>query len=196
MQVDDAEVSQHLQALDQPPPRGKALVRVMQERGLSRHDVRAWLRDYLIVRAFIDRRVRLLVRIPNNQIVQYYQDHQQAIGEPLDDAVREQIGCVLTERQVNRRLTELLAERSGRKVSLISHHDLSACTAHQVAWSDARGRCPSERGLLDPAEILGLEVFNPIADRLRVLGRFVLGQIDTLGLADDFFGDEDRRLHP
>ncbi|HEX9870402.1 MAG TPA: SurA N-terminal domain-containing protein [Candidatus Tectomicrobia bacterium] len=110
VQVDDAEVSQHLQALDQPPQRGRALVKVMQERGLSRHDVRAWIRDYLIVRAFIDRRVRLFVRIPDNQIAQYYQDHQQAIGEPLDEAVRKQIGCVLTERQVNRRLTELLAE--------------------------------------------------------------------------------------
>ncbi len=57
------------------------------------------------------------------------------------------------------------------------------------------GRVPLGRGLLDPAEIFRLEVVNPIADRLRVLGRFVLGQIDTLGLADDFFGDEYRGLY-
>jgi hypothetical protein len=117
VQVDDAEVSRHLHELDQPPERGKALVRVMQERGLSPRDVRAWVRDQLIVRAFIDRRARLFVRIPDNQIVQYYQDHQQAIGKPLDEAVRAQIRHLLTERQVNSRLTDLLEELR-RKASL------------------------------------------------------------------------------
>jgi hypothetical protein len=110
VQVDDAEVGQHVQALDQPPQRGKELIRVMQERGLSRYDVRAWIRDQLIVRAFVDRRVRLFIRIPDSQVVQYYQDHQQAIGEPLDETVREQIGRILTEHRVNIRLAELLAD--------------------------------------------------------------------------------------
>jgi peptidyl-prolyl cis-trans isomerase SurA len=110
VQVDDAEVSEQIHALDQARERGKALARVMQERGLSQRDVRAWIRDQLLVRAFIDRRVRLFVRIPDNQIVQYYEDHQQMIGKPLDEAVRAQIRRLLTERQVNLRLTELLEE--------------------------------------------------------------------------------------
>jgi hypothetical protein len=59
---------------------------------------------------FIDRQVRLFVRIPDSQIVQHYQDHQQAIGEPLDESVREQIEHLLTEQQVNIRMTELLAD--------------------------------------------------------------------------------------
>jgi peptidyl-prolyl cis-trans isomerase SurA len=110
IQVDETEVSQHLHALDQQPERAKELVRVMQERGLSWHDVRAWLRHQLIVRAFVDRRVRLFVRVPDSQIVQYYQEHQQAIGELLDEAVRDQIRRLLTERQVNARLTELIED--------------------------------------------------------------------------------------
>jgi hypothetical protein len=110
VQVDEAEVSQHLRELDQQPERSQELVRVMQERGLSRYDVHAWIRDQLIVRAFIDRRVRLFIRIPDSQIVHYYQDHQQAIGEPLDEVIREQIRRLLTERQVNVRLTELLED--------------------------------------------------------------------------------------
>jgi hypothetical protein len=110
VQVDDGEVNQHLQVLEQLPQQKQALVRVMQERGLSRDDVRAWIRNQLIVRAFIDRRVRLFVRIPDSQIVQYYQDHQQAVGEPLNEAVRQQIGHLLTEHQVNLRLTELLVD--------------------------------------------------------------------------------------
>jgi peptidyl-prolyl cis-trans isomerase SurA len=109
VQVDDAEVSQHVQELDKPP-RGQELIRVMQERRLSQYEVRAWIRDQLIVHAFIDRRIRLFVRIPDNQVVQYYQDHQQAIGEPLDEAVREQTRHLLTEQQINLRLTDLLAD--------------------------------------------------------------------------------------
>jgi peptidyl-prolyl cis-trans isomerase SurA len=109
VQVDDAEVSQQVQELDKRP-RGPELIRVLRERRLSWYEVRAWVRNQLIVRAFIERRVRLFVRIPDSQIVQYYQDHQQAIGGPLDEAVREQIGHLLTEQQVNLRLAELLAD--------------------------------------------------------------------------------------
>lgn len=80
----------------------------MREWGLSPRDVRAWLRHQLIVQVFIDRRVRLFVRVPDSQIVHYYQHHQQAIGEPLDEAICEQIQRLLTERQVNVRLTALI----------------------------------------------------------------------------------------
>ena len=104
------QANMRLRELGQQPDRGQELGRVMQERGLSQHDVRTWIRHQLIVRDFIDRRVRLFIRIPKNQIVQYYQDHQQTIGEPVDQAIREQIGRLLAERQVNVRLTELLGE--------------------------------------------------------------------------------------
>jgi hypothetical protein len=110
IQVDEGEVSQQLRDIEQQAGRGEELVRVMQERGLSRNGVRAWLRDQLIVRAFIDRRLRLFVRIPDNQIERYYQDNQQAVGEPLTDMVREQIRHLLIERQVNARLAELIEE--------------------------------------------------------------------------------------
>lgn len=110
VQVGEDEVSQQVRELGQQPDRGQALVRVMQERGLSQHDVRTWIRHQLIVRDFIDRRVRLFVRIPESQIMQYYQDHQRTIGEPLDEAIRGQIGRLLAERQVNVRLTDLLGE--------------------------------------------------------------------------------------
>jgi peptidyl-prolyl cis-trans isomerase SurA len=110
VQVDAAEVSQQLRELEQQPEQGTALVRLMRERGLSRQDVGTWLRNQLLVRAFIDRRVRLFARVPDAQIAQYYQDHQQAIGEPLNDAVREQIRRLLMEREVNVRLAELLEE--------------------------------------------------------------------------------------
>jgi hypothetical protein len=108
VQMDEAEMNQYLRELDQQPERRQGLVRVMQERGLSRHDVRAWLRHQLIVRAFVDRRVRLFIHVPESQIVQYYQDNQPAIGEPLNDAVREQIRRLLTERQVNVQLAQLI----------------------------------------------------------------------------------------
>ena len=41
----------------------------MPERGLLRGEVCTWLRRQLIVRAFIDRRVQLFVRITASQIV-------------------------------------------------------------------------------------------------------------------------------
>jgi hypothetical protein len=115
--VDEAEVNRQLRDLEQPSGGGEELERVMQERGLSRHSVRTWLHDQLIVRAFIDRRVRLFVRTPEQQIERYYQDNQQAVGESLTDAVREQIRRLLTERQVNTRLAELIEELR-RKASL------------------------------------------------------------------------------
>jgi SurA N-terminal domain len=110
VQVDEAEVSQQFRDLEQPSGRGEELARVMQERGLSRNNVRAWLRDQLLVRAFIDRRIRLFVRIPDHQIERYYQDNHQAVGESLNEAVREQIRRLLTERQVNAKLAELIEE--------------------------------------------------------------------------------------
>ncbi len=108
VQVDEAEVGQYLRELDEHTERGQELARVMRERQLSWHDVRVWLRHQLLVRAFIDRRVRLFIRVPDNQIVQYYHDHQPAIGQPFDEGVRDQIRHLLIERQVNVRLTELI----------------------------------------------------------------------------------------
>lgn len=72
VRVDEAEVNQQLRDLEQPSGGGEELERVMQERGLSRHGVCTWLHDQLIVRAFIDRRIRLFVRIPEQQIERYY----------------------------------------------------------------------------------------------------------------------------
>jgi hypothetical protein len=108
--VDEAAVSQHLSELDQQPERREKLVRVMQERGLSQPDVRSWLCHQLIVRAFIDRLVLLFVLVTESQIVQYYQGHQEIIGVPLGEAVRDQIRRLLTDRQVNIRLTELIEQ--------------------------------------------------------------------------------------
>jgi peptidyl-prolyl cis-trans isomerase SurA len=108
VQVDEAQVSQQWRELEQQPERREALLRAMQTRELSRHEIRTWLRNQLTVHAFIDRRVRLFVRVSESQIVQYYQDHRQAVGEPFTDAVREQIHRLLTERQINARLAELL----------------------------------------------------------------------------------------
>jgi hypothetical protein len=72
--------------------------------------VRIWLRRQPIVRAFIDRRVRLSVRITESQIVQHYQDYRQMVKVPLDEAVREQIRRFLTESRVDVRLPELIEE--------------------------------------------------------------------------------------
>ena len=110
IQVDEAEVSQLFGELNQQTERGQGLASVMQERRLSWYHVRAWLRHQLIVRAFIDRRVRLFVRVHDNQIVQYYRDHQQTLGEPLNEAVRAHIQRVLTEHEVNARLAGLIEE--------------------------------------------------------------------------------------
>jgi peptidyl-prolyl cis-trans isomerase SurA len=82
VQIDEAEVNRHLDELGQRLEHGYTLVRVLQERGISRQKVRTWLHAQLIVRAFIDRRVRLFIRVTESQIVQYYRDHQQIVGEP------------------------------------------------------------------------------------------------------------------
>jgi parvulin-like peptidyl-prolyl isomerase len=117
VQVDDAEVSQQIQAVQQQPDRALELERVMRERGLSLRDMHTWLRKQLTTRAFIDRRVRLFVRVSEDQIRQYYQQHQQNIGEPLTDTVREQIRRLLVEQQVNARLVDLVGDLR-RKASL------------------------------------------------------------------------------
>jgi peptidyl-prolyl cis-trans isomerase SurA len=110
VQVGEAEVNHRLGELAQQAEQHAELLRVMHERGLSWRDVRTWLRHQLIVGAFIDRRVRLFVRVAESQIVRYYEDNRQAIGEPFSEAVHEQIQRLLTEQQVNARLTELLEE--------------------------------------------------------------------------------------
>jgi hypothetical protein len=46
-----------------------------------------------------------------------YHKHQQAIGAPFADAVREQIRGLLVEQQVNKRLETLVKDRH-RKASL------------------------------------------------------------------------------
>jgi hypothetical protein len=51
------------------------------------------------------------------QVAQYYQQHQQAIGEPLSDGVREQIRRLLVAQQVNARLDGLV-EDLRRKASV------------------------------------------------------------------------------
>jgi len=113
----------------------------MPERRLPLYDVRTWIRNQLIVHAFIGRRVRLFIHIPDSRIVQHYQNHQPAIRESMNEAVGEHIRRLSTERQVNRRLPNS-SRISGRKVSLISHRDLRACKTHAVASSGARGRWP------------------------------------------------------
>ena len=64
-----------------------------------------------------DRRIRLFVPVSDGQVERYYQEHQQAVGGALNDAVREQIQRLLTEQQVNARLAELIEELR-RKASL------------------------------------------------------------------------------
>jgi peptidyl-prolyl cis-trans isomerase SurA len=110
VEVDDAEVTQQLHALEQQPARREEFAKVMQERSLSLNQVRIWLRQQFIVQAFIDRRIRLFVRISDGQIMHYYEQHQQALGEPLSDAVRQQIRRILIEQQVTARLTAVVEE--------------------------------------------------------------------------------------
>jgi peptidyl-prolyl cis-trans isomerase SurA len=117
IQVDDAEVTQQIEAVNQQPDQALMLEQVMRERGLSLRDVRGWIRKQLAVYAFIDRRVRLFVRVSEEQIGQYYHEHQQAIREPFTDVVREQVRRLLVEQQVNARLVDLVGELR-RKASL------------------------------------------------------------------------------
>jgi hypothetical protein len=71
--------------------------------------VHTWLGHQFTVRAVVERRVRLFVRVTESQLVQRYQNHQRLkrlIGAPLDNALREHIRRLFTERQVDVRLTE------------------------------------------------------------------------------------------
>jgi hypothetical protein len=62
----------YLGQLKQQSAWGQALVRIMPEQGISRHEACTWMRHQLIVRTFIDRRMQLFARLTDNQIVQYY----------------------------------------------------------------------------------------------------------------------------
>jgi peptidyl-prolyl cis-trans isomerase SurA len=110
VQVDDAEVTQQLQTVQQQPERALELEQVTRQRGLSLRDVHTWLRRQLTTHAFIDRRIRLFVRVSEDQIRQYYQQHQQDMREPLTDAVREQIRRLLVEQQVNAQLADVVGD--------------------------------------------------------------------------------------
>jgi peptidyl-prolyl cis-trans isomerase SurA len=110
VQVDDAEVTQQLQTVQQQPERALELEQVTRQRGLSLRDVHTRLRRQLTTHAFIDRRIRLFVRVSEDQIRQYYQQHQQNMREPLTDAVREQIRRLLVEQQVNAQLADVVGD--------------------------------------------------------------------------------------
>jgi len=108
--VEDAAVTQQLGVVEQRPGGREALAQVMRERGISLCHVRAWLRHQLIVGAFIDRRVRLFVRVTDSDIAQYYQAHQHAIDQPLSEPIEGQIRRLLLEERVNARLAQLVQE--------------------------------------------------------------------------------------
>jgi peptidyl-prolyl cis-trans isomerase SurA len=110
IQVDDVAVTQQIEAVNQQPDQALMLEQMMRERGLSLRDVRAWIRKQLAAHAFIDRRVRLFARVSEEQISQYYHEHQQDIREPLTDVVREQVRRLLVEQQVNARLADLVMD--------------------------------------------------------------------------------------
>ena len=118
VEVGEAEVAQQLHDLDQRPGGAEALARVIHARGISLSHVRRWLRHQLIVREFIDRRIRLFVRVSDTEVTPYYQQHQSAIGEPLGDAVREQILRILVEQHMNARVAQLVEELR-RKANLL-----------------------------------------------------------------------------
>jgi len=117
VEVGDVAIAQQLSALEQRPGGQEQLARVQQARGLSLARVRTWLREQLIVHAFIERRVRLFVRVSDSEVTQYYQQHQQAIGEPLSEQIQEQIRRVLVEQRVNVRVAHLVEELK-RKANL------------------------------------------------------------------------------
>ncbi len=118
VEVGESEVAQQLRALEERPGGGEALARVMQERGITLSHVRIWLRNQLLVRGFIDRRMRLFVRVSDVEVTQYYQQHRSEIGEPLSDAVQEQIRRILVEEQVNARVAQFVGELR-RKATLL-----------------------------------------------------------------------------
>jgi len=118
VEVEESQVAQQWHTLETQLGGHEAFMQVLRERGLSPIHVRTWLRDQLIVRAFIDRRVRLFVRVSESEITQYYQQHEQAIAQPLNDGVREQIRRILIEQQLNTRASELVRELR-RKANLL-----------------------------------------------------------------------------
>ena len=118
VEIEETDVAQQIHALEQRPGGRDALARVEQERGISLSHVRIWLRHQLIVRGFIDRRVRLFVRVSDREVTHYYQREQPAIGEPMSDAVREQIRRILVEQRVNARVAQLVEELR-RKANLL-----------------------------------------------------------------------------
>lgn len=117
VEVEELEVAQQLRAVEQRSGGREGLAEVMQERGLSLARVHVWLRHQLIVRAFIDRRVHLFVRVSDSEIVRYYQEHQHAIGEPLSTETHEQIRRLLAAQQENARVAQLIEELK-RKANL------------------------------------------------------------------------------
>lgn len=117
-EMEESKVAQRLHTLERQFGGNEAFMQVLGERGLSPTHARTWLRHQLIVRAFIDRRVRLFVRVSEGEITQYYQQHEQTIAQPLDDRVREQIRRILVEQQVNTRTSELVRELR-RKANLL-----------------------------------------------------------------------------
>lgn len=115
--IDQEEITQHLHAMMEQPGRQARLAQVVQTRSLTMRQVRSWVRQQLIVETFIERRIRLFVRVSDTQIGEYYRQHRQAIGEPFSDIVREQIRRLLLVQQVNARVNELVEELR-RKASL------------------------------------------------------------------------------
>jgi hypothetical protein len=65
------EVSDTLE-VERQSEQGQALIRIMHERGIPRHEACTWMRRRLIVRTFIDWRGQLFIHLADNQIVQDY----------------------------------------------------------------------------------------------------------------------------
>lgn len=108
VEVTEAEIAQYIRAVEAQADGSARLAMLMQDRGITRRQVQTWVRHQLMVGTFIDRRIRLFVRVSEEQIAQYYRQHQQAIGEAWSKAVGEQIRQLLVEQQVNARLDGLI----------------------------------------------------------------------------------------
>jgi hypothetical protein len=111
VEVAEAQVTQSLHAIAAQRERQAHLDQVIRDRGLTMRQVRSWVRQQLVVDAFIERRIRLFVRVSDRQITQYYHQHQQAIGEPLSDEVHEQIRRILV---VQPTLSSPIPEKFGK----------------------------------------------------------------------------------
>jgi hypothetical protein len=118
------------------------------------------------------------------------------IGAPLDGMMRKQLWRFLTEHQGNVRFIRIT-----RDTSQTREHRVPPCSQSLPGPSMCRWpgrwevRVSSPKYLVDPPEVLGFQIFDPVADGLHVFSRLVLCQVDALGLTDDFFGDKDRSLH-